>query len=99
MANFFVLMRACNIGACYNDNLLYKLIFNCTIHVPDFLLHSALKGLFSMAKFQKVPTVGGGPAPLPHPPLARSLRSLAKCPPHFSEPVDALDFATIYFLI
>ena len=56
-----------------------------------------------MANIQKVPTVGGGPAPFPHPPPgpARSLRSLAQCPPHFSEAADALAFKrrTICFLV
>ena len=38
---------------------------------------------FSYTNFQKknLPTVGGGTPPLPHPPPARSLRSLALAPP------------------
>ena len=42
-----------------------------------YTLECIKTALFFIPEIPKVPTVGGGgPAPLPHPPTARSLRSL-----------------------
>ena len=47
----------------------------------NFLLRYATDCTFSSRKMKKFPTVGGGNPPVPHPPPARSLRSLAKIAP------------------
>ena len=61
------------------------LCFNNIIHLAWFLLHSALKCLFSMANIQKVPTV---PSPPPTPsPRTSSVASLPRSvsPPTFQK--------------